>query len=42
MLQFAADMKAADFIDKSLIEKNYPNSDFHTVYDCEIEEIKVI
>lgn len=38
---FAADMKEADFIDKSLIEKNYPNEDFHTVYVCEIEEIKV-
>ena len=38
---FAADMKETDFIDKSLIEKNYPNSDFHTVYVCEIEEIKV-
>lgn len=38
---FAADMKESDFIDKSLIEKNYPNSDFHTVYVCEIEEMKV-
>ena len=39
---FAADMKEADFIDKSLIDKNYPNKDYHTVYVCEIEEIKVI
>lgn len=38
---FAADMKEADFIDKSLIEKNYPNKDYHTVYVCEIEELKV-
>ena len=38
---FAADMKETDFIDKSLIEKNYPNKDYHTVYVCEIEEIKV-
>ena len=38
---FAADMKEADFIDKALIEKNYPNNDFHTVYVCEIEELKV-
>ena len=38
---FASDMKEADFIDKSLVEKNYPNNDFHTVYVCEIEEIKV-
>ena len=38
---FAADMKESDFIDKNLIEKNYPGSDFHTVYVCEIEEIKI-
>ncbi len=38
---FAADMKESDFIDKSLVEKNYPNNDFHTVYVCEIEEIRV-
>ena len=38
---FAADMKETDFIDKSLVEKNYPNNDFHTIYVCEIEEIKV-
>ena len=38
---FAADMKEADFIDKSLIDKNYPNKDYHTVYVCEIEEIRV-
>ncbi len=38
---FAADMKEADFIDKSLIEKNYPNEDYHTVYVCEIEELKI-
>jgi flavin reductase (DIM6/NTAB) family NADH-FMN oxidoreductase RutF len=38
---FASDMKEADFIDKSLVEKNYPNNDFHTVYVCEIESIKV-
>ena len=39
---FAADMKEADFIDKSVLEKNYPNKDYHTVYVCEIEEIKII
>ena len=38
---FAADMKESDFIDKSLIEKNYSGNDFHTVYVCEIEEIAV-
>ena len=38
---FAAEMKEADFIDKSLIDKNYPNKDYHTVYVCEIEELKV-
>ena len=36
---FAADMKEADFLDKSLVEKNYPGNDFHTVYVCEIEKI---
>ena len=38
---FAADMKETDFIDKSLVEKNYANKDFHTVYVCEIEKITV-
>ena len=38
---FCADMKQADFLDKLLIEKNYPSGDFHTVYVCEIEQIKV-
>lgn len=37
---FCADMKPEDFLDKTLIEKNYPNSDFHTVYVCEIMQIK--
>ena len=38
---FSSVLKEADFIDKSLIEKNYPNKDYHTVYVCEIEELKV-
>ena len=38
---FCADMKESDFIDKALIEKNYPNNDFHTVYVCEIEKIVI-
>ncbi len=37
---FAAEMKDADFIDKSLIDKNYKQGDFHTVYVCEIESIE--
>ena len=38
---FASDMKQSDFIDKYLIEKNYPNGDFHTIYVCEIEQIRL-
>ncbi len=38
---FSADMKEADFIDKSIVEKNYSLKDFHTVYVCEIESIKI-
>lgn len=37
---FCADMKPEDFLDKSLIDKNYPNNDFHTVYVCEILQIE--
>ena len=38
---FAQDMTEACFIDKELVEKNYAAKDFHTVYVCEIEEIKI-
>ena len=38
----ATDLKECDFIDKSLIEKNYPSADFHTLYVCEIEQIKAV
>ncbi len=34
-------MTHESFIDKSLIEKNYPKNDFHITYVCEIEEIRV-
>lgn len=37
---FCANMKPEDFLDKSLIDKNYPNNDYHSVYVCEITEIK--
>ena len=30
-----------DFIDKSLIDKNYPSKDFHTLYIAEIEKVLV-
>lgn len=36
---FAQEMKEASFIDPSLIEKFYPNKDFHTLYIAEIESI---
>ncbi len=36
---FCADMKEDDFIDKAILEKNYPGYDYHTVYVCEIEKI---
>lgn len=36
---FCADMKQADFVDKAVMEKNYPNCDYHTVYVCEIEKL---
>lgn len=32
-------LKPESFLDKTLIEKNYPNNDFHTVYICEVEKI---
>ena len=38
---FAQEMNEDCFIDKELVEKNYPSKDYHTVYVCEIEEIKV-
>lgn len=38
---FRQEMTDGCFIDKSLIDKNYPSSDFHITYICEIEEIRV-
>lgn len=37
---FCSDMKEENFIDKEIVEKCYPNADFHTVYVCEIESIE--
>lgn len=33
---FAQDMTEESFVDKSLVDINYPGKDFHTVYVCEI------
>lgn len=37
---FCADMREENFIDKEIVKKCYPDSDFHTVYVCEIEKIE--
>lgn len=36
---YVDELKPESFLDKTLIEKNYPNNDFHTVYICEVEKI---
>lgn len=33
---YTGQIKAENFFDKTLIDKNYPRKDFHTVYSCEI------
>lgn len=38
---YQQDLKEEFFIDKSIIEKAYPNKDFHTVYVGKIEKILV-
>ena len=38
---YAQPMEEACFLDHELIEKNYPNRDYHTVYVVEIEKILV-
>lgn len=38
---YKQDLKEENFIDKSIVEKNYPLKDFHTMYIGEIEEIYV-
>lgn len=38
---FAQDFNADSFISKELVEKNYPNNDFHTSYISEIEKIMI-
>ena len=36
---FAQPYDPNSFIDKTLIEKNYPNEDYHTLYICEITKV---
>lgn len=38
---FAQEFTPDSFIEKELIEKNYPNKDFHTLYIAEVEKILV-
>lgn len=38
---FTQEFKPESFIDTELIEKNYPNKDFHTLYIAEVEKILV-
>ncbi len=38
---FAQQFTPASFIEKDLIEKNYPNKDFHTLYIAEIEKVLI-
>lgn len=38
---FAQEFTPESFIEKDLIEKNYPNNDFHTLYIAEVEKILV-
>lgn len=34
-------IKPECFLDKSLVDQNYPEKDFHTMYICEVEKIYV-
>lgn len=36
---YSQDLKEENFIDKSIVDENYPLKDFHTMYIGEIEEI---
>lgn len=38
---FAQDFKPESFIEKDLIEKNYPNKDFHILYIAEVEKVLI-
>lgn len=38
---YAQEMDRACFLDPALVEKNYPNADFHTMYVVEIEQVLV-
>ena len=34
-------IKPECFLDETLVDKNYPNKDFHTMYICEVEKIYI-
>lgn len=38
---FAQDMKPEAFLDQSILDKWYPDRDYHTMYICEIEKVLV-
>ncbi|MDF2675947.1 MAG: hypothetical protein K0Q97_237 [Bacillota bacterium] len=38
---FAQDLKEESFLDKNIINKDYPNKDFHTLYVGKIEKILI-
>lgn len=38
---YKQDLKEENFIDKTLVEENYPLKDFHTMYIGEIEEVLI-
>jgi len=38
---FAQPYEESSFLDKAVIEKNYPTKDYHTLYICEIEKVLV-
>lgn len=38
---FAQEFTPDSFINKELIEKNYPNNDFHTLYIAEVEKVLI-
>jgi flavin reductase (DIM6/NTAB) family NADH-FMN oxidoreductase RutF len=38
---FTQEMKPEGFIDTTLLEKNYPNKDYHTLYFGEIEKVLI-
>ena len=38
---FAQDYKPESFLDQSILERWYPDKDYHTLYICEIEKVLV-